>query len=97
MENRYGKDFSLTLLLGERRRLTTRVTIGGAAEFVLRDASYELTDEGGRTVESGAAEIHAHDIVLYLEPAHAGYYRLTITFSVGGEVVKRRLAIMVEE
>lgn len=97
MENRYGKDLGLTLLLGERRRLTTRVTIGGATEFVLRDAAYVLADEGGRTVEAGAAEIHGHDIVLYLEPARAGYYRLTITFGVGGEVVKRRLAVMVEE
>ena len=81
------------MLLGERRRLTLQVTIRDSDAFIIRDATWLL--EGGGTSEEGAAEIVDHDLRVEVEPKTPGLYQLTVTFSVGNEIIKKRVSIQV--
>lgn len=81
------------MLLGERRRLTLQVTIRDSDAFTIRDTTWLL--EGGGTSEEGAAEIVDHDLRVEVEPKTPGLYQLTVTFSVGTEVIKKRVSIQV--
>ncbi len=84
------------MLLGERRKIVLDVTIDGARQgFTLRSASYTLT--GSDKTLDGPAEISDNQITLYLEPEKAGAYKLTVSFSVGDEIIKKRLTVRVEE
>lgn len=85
----------IRMLLGERRRLTLVVTIGESSEFEISNATY-LLQRGETEMENGAAVVDGHDIYVYLEPKEAGCFRLTVTFSVGGEIIKKRVLIRVE-
>ncbi len=81
------------MLLGERRRLTLQVTIRDSDAFTIRDGTWRL--EGGGTSEEGVAEIVDHDLRVEVEPKTTGLYQLTVTFSVGTEVIKKRVSIQV--
>ena len=81
------------MLLGERRRLTLQVAIRDSDAFTIRDATWLL--EGGGTSEEGAAEIVDHDLRVEVEPKTPGLYQLTVTFSVGNEIIKKRVSIQV--
>ena len=81
------------MLLGERRRLTLQVTIRDSDVFTIRDATWLL--ECGGTSEEGAAEIVDHDLRVEVEPKTPGLYQLTVTFSVGNEIIKKRVSIQV--
>lgn len=83
------------MLLGERRLLILSVQIADCDTFVLRDASYAL--EGADTRETGQAEVHGHELHIYVEPPKPGTYKLTATFHVGPERVKRRVVIIVSK
>lgn len=83
------------MLLGERRLLVLSVRISDCDSFVLRDASYAL--EGADTRETGQAEIHGHELHVYIEPPKPGVYKLTATFHLGPERVKQRVTIIVSK
>ena len=81
------------MLLGERRRLMLHVTIRDSDAFTIRDAVWLL--EGGGTSEEGAADVVDHDLRVEVEPKTTGLYQLTVTFSVGNEIIKKRVSIQV--
>lgn len=84
------------MLLGERRQIILAVTIDGKEHgFTLRDASYTLA--GSKETLEGPAEIRGNQIILYLEPNRAGTYKLTVSFALGDQAIKKRLTVRVEE
>lgn len=84
------------MLLGERRQIMLAVTIDGKEHgFTIRDASYTLSSS--KETFEGTAEIQGNRIILYLEPNQAGTYKLTVSFILGDQTIKKRLTVRVEE
>ena len=86
---------TVNMLIGERRRLTVRITAGGQ-DFTIRNPKYELM-RSGEVIASGTPTVSGHDLICMLEPPVAGGYTMEFTFEIAGEIVKKRVTILVEK
>lgn len=87
----------ITMILGERRRITTRVTYRGRQTgFSVQNPRYELRS-GSKVVEEGIPLMEYNDMTCVISPPLPGGYVLEFQFEVGGEQWIRRVAVMVLE
>lgn len=84
------------MLLGERRRIILEVTMEDSDAFIISAANFEVC-RGALIADSGTAEIDGHKITVWAEPPASGLWQLTVTFCIGGETVKKRVFLRVEE
>ena len=85
----------VNMLIGERRRLTVRITAGGQ-DFTIRNPKYKLM-RSGEVIASGTPTVSGNDLICMLEPPVAGGYTMECTFEIAGEIVKKRVTILVEK
>lgn len=57
---------TVNMLIGERRRLTVRITAGGQ-DFTIRNPKYELM-RSGEVIASGTPTVSGNDLICMLEP-----------------------------
>ena len=86
---------TVNMLIGERRRLTVRITAGGQ-DFTIRNPKYKLM-RSGEVIASGTPTVSGNDLICMLEPPVAGGYTMEFIFEIAGEIVKKRVTILVEK
>lgn len=82
------------MILGERRRITTRITADTDDPFTIEHPSYTLS-VGGVAEASGTPDVVEHDLIVTIQPRTAGVYTLEFGFDVAAEHVIRRVAVSV--
>ena len=86
-------------IIGERRVVTLKVWKSNATEFSVNNANWELSNSSG--VEShGVCQVESDNGAFLLscevQPEKIGTYKLTYSFNVGTEIVKRNVSIEVK-
>lgn len=87
----------LTFELGERRRVTLKVWINGATDFLLEKPTWEL--KTGAVEASGTCESEkdggAWLLTAEVQPKARRTYQLQFTFSIATEIFKKTIQINV--
>lgn len=85
----------ITMLLGEIRRVTVRVTYRGqATDFDISSPEYKLINLAG-VVESGTPAITGNDMTCLISPPAEGQYTLEFKFGIGDEIWMQRVFVTV--
>lgn len=86
----------IKMILGERRRITTRITTDAADDFIIENATYIL-----KTVDkveaSGTPDIVKHDLIITIAPQFSTVYILEFAFDVGADHIIKRITINVSD
>lgn len=84
---------------GERRKVFFNISASDGIDesFVIQDASFELEDNEGQIIASGACTIHDHDVICTIQPPNMGSYLLTCSCIVGDEIIKGTCTINVKK
>lgn len=85
----------LDFILGERRKIYLEITSTDDADFLIRNATWEIT-KYNETLEQGECTIDGHTLVAMVEPDDRGQYSLIFTFEIGGELLKESVTINVK-
>lgn len=87
-------DNIIKLILGERRRITTRITADTSDVFTIEIATYTLST-ANRVEDSGTPDVVEHDLIVTIQPETAAVYILEFGFDIASEHVIRRVAVNV--
>lgn len=79
-------------ILGEDKYVKLKIYSQKNEQFVIEDATYELT-MGNEVVEEGSASIDGHYISVKLCPKKTGFHMLTITYNVADTVRKVKVKV----
>lgn len=85
---------SLSMFVGEQRKVVISVTIKGVDDFYIENAKYELL-LANETVDEGMLLVNEHEMSLMIAPAEAGVYTLVVYFSIANEAIIRKHTISV--
>lgn len=90
----------LTVVIGEKRRVTLWVWIEGDDMPVLSEPMWTLSNDG-ETESSGTCEMTSEDgrwrLVAVVEPQKLGWYALTVSVLLGDERIIRNATVHVVE
>lgn len=87
----------ISMILGEVRRVTVRVTYRGQeTDFNLTSPEYKLIDTTG-IIEEGTPAITGNDMTCLISPPAEGQYTLEFRFGVGDEVWVQRVSVTVRK
>lgn len=84
----------LSMYVGERRKVTIRVTIKDVDDFYIENARYELL-LANRVVDEGTLLVNEHEMSLMVAPTETGVYTLVAYFSIANEDIIRTHTISV--
>lgn len=84
----------LSMYVGERRKVTMRVTIKDVDDFYIENARYELL-LANRVVDEGTLLVNEHEMSLMVAPTETGVYTLVAYFSIANEDIIRTHTISV--
>lgn len=96
-----GKESTVTnrisMILGEIRRVTVRVTYRGQeTDFNITSPEYKLIDSAG-LVEDGTPVVTGNDMTCLISPPAEGQYMLEFKFGIGDEVWVQRVSVTVRK
>lgn len=84
--------------LGERRRITVTLWLKDNRAFTITDPTWELT-QANKPLDTGPCEAAQEDtkwrLTAEIQPAARGDYKLTYTFGLGTEIIRRSVRIQV--
>ena len=86
----------LTMNLGEKRRVSFRITSSLGENFVICDPTYKLQRDC-IVEDSGVPEVNGHVLYLFVEPQKMGTYIIECSFWIGGEHLIRKVSLSVEK
>ena len=85
----------ITMILGEIRRVTVRVTYRGKeADFDISSPEYKILNAEG-LVESGTPAVSGNDMICLISPPAEGQYVLEFKFGIGDEIWIQRVFVTV--
>ena len=96
MKTNYTHRFDF--VLGERRKVFFDV-LGedGSEEFVIADATWKLEKGNDLVLESeGNCTIEGKTVICTIQPEANGYYLLTVSCTIGDEIIKGTVTIQVD-
>ena len=87
----------ISMILGEVRRVTVRVTYRGQeTEFNITSPEYKLIDSAG-VIEDGTPAMTGNDMTCLISPPAEGQYTLEFRFGIGDEVLVQRVSVTVRK
>ncbi len=85
----------ISMILGEIRRVTVRVTYRGQeTDFNILSPECKLLNAAG-TVESGTPTVSGNDMICLISPPAEGQYTLEFKFGIGDEIWMKRILVTV--
>lgn len=86
---------AVKFLLGEKRKVWLEISVVDNADFLIRNATFEL-EKYDKHLDQGECTIDGHTIIAFVNPPERGQFDLIFTFEIGGEIVKEKVVVTVE-
>lgn len=88
----------MEFILGERKKVTIRISSRKTAPFVIRNPTYSLMKGvSGKEVAAGECSLNDLDISAMVEPQETGAHLLVFSYEIGNERLKAKVPIKVEK
>lgn len=86
---------SINMILGETRQVTAGITVAGSGSgFTINSPTWELS-QAGVVVQSGIPSVSGNQLICTITPTASGVAILEYRFTIGPDVVIRRVAVNV--